>query len=1222
MVARIVFTMFVFTLGLPALADSTSRPISIGDRVAAQKAIEQVYWNHRIWPKDNPGPKPPLSAVLPDGAVRERVATYLRESSALDEVWRRPLSGVALQAEIDRIVRDSRDPNVLRELFAALGNDPQLIAETLGRQTLSGRLVRGWYASDGRFHGDLKRRAQAALASCGNAGCMTSMGGRYVETTWRRSDLLAERHAQDAEDRVIALDGAAWGNHLDRLARTFGASTDALPLMKPSRLEEDANGFVVTAILAQSADTLKTASVVWDKRPFDSWWESTARGLGTTIDVPRSAYSLRAPAAGGCSVDTWDATDFDLQGREGHTSVWTGSEMIVWGGGSPNSGLLNGGGRYNPATDSWLPTSKSANTPAGRYAHTAVWTGTRMVVWGGEVAQGSGTASTDSGGRYDPVTDSWTPTSTVAAPQGRRSHTVVWTGSEMIVWGGYDSAANDQLNTGGRYDPSSDSWRPVSDDGAPARRYFHTAVWSGSEMIVWGGVSAGAGLNTGGRYNPASDSWQPTAITAMTPSGVFGHTAVWTGSRMIVWGGSLYATNVSAGGRYDPSTDSWLPTSLDANVPAPRLAHTAVWTGTEMIVWGGEDQAPLDSGARYNPAANAWTTIPIRQDTPSARSGHTAIWTGAEMIVWGGDDGAPLNSGGRYAPSNNSWVATSIPVSGAPAARSGNSAVWTGTEMIVWGGYVFDGSLLRSGGRYAPATGSWLPTPAGGQAPSARDYHTAVWTGTEMIVWGGEVAQGGGTALSNTGGRYNPESNSWQSTSTSGSVPAARVSHEAVWTGTEMIVWGGGGAGAYLNSGGRYNPASNSWAATATAGAPAPRDFATAVWTGSEMIVWGGDSTSGYSNSGGRYNPASNSWQATSQGAGVPSVRANHSAVWTGNEMIVWGGASGSPPTNTGGRYDPAGDSWTPTSITPGTPSARLGHSAVWTGTEMVVWGGSELDTGSRYNPSNDAWLPTSTAGAPTPRSSQNAVWTGIEMIVWGGTHGGSEAGINVLGTGGRYCADSCASPTTLYEDADGDGYGVAGVSQVTCASPAGWAAVAGDCNDGDATVHPSAADATCNLVDNDCDGLVDEDVPNVDDDLDGIRNACDVCADAYDPVQSDSDHDGQGDLCDPDDGVIYLSGLDRDHIRWNAESGPTSWNVYEGDLGVLRTTGVYTQTPGSNSVAHRRCGVTGTIVDDPASIPAGAVKFALVTGVTGGVEGSLGTDGQGNTRPNTNPCP
>ena len=56
----------------------------------------------------------------------------------------------------------------------------------------------------------------------------------------------------------------------------------------------------------------------------------------------------------------------------------------------------------------------------------------------------------------------------------------------MIVWGG--AVQQRFLNTGGRYNPSTDSWTATSTTNAPTARYSHTAVWTGSEMIVWGGV--------------------------------------------------------------------------------------------------------------------------------------------------------------------------------------------------------------------------------------------------------------------------------------------------------------------------------------------------------------------------------------------------------------------------------------------------------------------------------------------------------------------------------------------------------------------------------------------------------------------------------------------------------------------------------------------------------------------------------------------------------------
>ena len=89
--------------------------------------------------------------------------------------------------------------------------------------------------------------------------------------------------------------------------------------------------------------------------------------------------------------------------------------------------------------------------------------------------------------------DTWTATSITNAPDGRMLPTAVWTGSEMIVWGGTTDRING-LNTGGRYNPSTDSWTPTSTTNAPTARFAHTAVWTGSEMIVWGGYNNSSSL--------------------------------------------------------------------------------------------------------------------------------------------------------------------------------------------------------------------------------------------------------------------------------------------------------------------------------------------------------------------------------------------------------------------------------------------------------------------------------------------------------------------------------------------------------------------------------------------------------------------------------------------------------------------------------------------------------------------------------------------------------
>jgi len=107
---------------------------------------------------------------------------------------------------------------------------------------------------------------------------------------------------------------------------------------------------------------------------------------------------------------------------------------------------FNTGGRYNPGTDSWVNTGTN-NAPLGRRYHTAVWTGSEMIVWGGD---GQEVLALDTGGKYGPAIDTWTATSTTDAPDGRAVHTAVW-----------DWQRDDRLGWRRREFPPFEYWRKI-----------------------------------------------------------------------------------------------------------------------------------------------------------------------------------------------------------------------------------------------------------------------------------------------------------------------------------------------------------------------------------------------------------------------------------------------------------------------------------------------------------------------------------------------------------------------------------------------------------------------------------------------------------------------------------------------------------------------------------------------------------------------------------------
>lgn len=366
----------------------------------------------------------------------------------------------------------------------------------------------------------------------------------------------------------------------------------------------------------------------------------------TRVDFgPASPVTL--PATG---ADAWTpAFEAPIGGRTGHTATWTGDRMAVWGGwapSAPDTPAFADGAALVPAQDGWLPIPAAPVAP--RHDHAAVWTGRELVVWGGRAADGEPLAD---GAAYDPRTERWRrlPQAPLA---GRAEHALVWTGSEAIVWGGV--GGDGALADGAAYDPVTGTWRalPV----APlAARSTPLAVWTGAALLVVGGVDGDlAGLPVdGAAYDPATDRWRPLP-DAPSP-GMAGAAAAWTGDRLLVVGGDGVVggarTTTNQALAYDPGTDAWEELAHPPLGPTARAA--AVWTGEWLVLWGGgtQDHARTD-GAAFDPVSGRW--LPLPAAPLDGRGGATAVWAGDRMVVWGGSEvqvtGGQLGDGAAYTP--------------------------------------------------------------------------------------------------------------------------------------------------------------------------------------------------------------------------------------------------------------------------------------------------------------------------------------------------------------------------------------------------------------------------------------------------------------------------------------------------------------------------------------------------------------------------------------------
>lgn len=336
-------------------------------------------------------------------------------------------------------------------------------------------------------------------------------------------------------------------------------------------------------------------------------------GMVVALAAGATGGTLPTQAAAKAPAGTWKllpaAPVSKLPDRT--VSVWTGQQMIIRGTRWSAPGLMRRVTfAYGPATNSWAMLPRGPKPPVSEGQDVAVWTGSQMLLIGPTSAA------------YTPATSTW---QTIPRPglNGPPSTIAAWTGHEAIVWGGTCCAGT--TNTGALYNPVTSTWRTIQ---APfARRVGVEGAWTGTELILaggWGGLGTG-GLKDGAAYNLAANTWR---TIAPMPRREGDAVAVWDGTEVLFLGGLRPgATGPPGQGlAFNPATNTWrkLP-----RMAYPRTGFAAVWTGHQLLVWGGLTgpyRAPVlpPHGEAYSPATNQWTALPV-----SPLHDGTTVYTGS-----------------------------------------------------------------------------------------------------------------------------------------------------------------------------------------------------------------------------------------------------------------------------------------------------------------------------------------------------------------------------------------------------------------------------------------------------------------------------------------------------------------------------------------------------------------------------------------------------------------
>lgn len=343
---------------------------------------------------------------------------------------------------------------------------------------------------------------------------------------------------------------------------------------------------------------------------------------------------------------------------------------------------------------------------AGRFDPASVWSGREFILWGGATGA-AGDTLFDDGAAYDPGTDAWRtlPDSPLTA---RSSAAAVWTGREMVIWGGGANGAT--LDDGAAYDPAAGTWRPLAT--APITGGVRpSAVWSGREMIVVGGINAGPAAAS---YDPVADEWRrleaaPGGSLPPYPQ------AVWAGDRAAFVLRPPFGTNTNLGviATFDPKTETWseLPA---AGVEAPRL----VWTGDVLVAVSAR---PGGTSASFDFAADRWSGVAV---TPAEASAVAPpVWTGGAVLSWRPGQALVLDLTGRR------WQTDAT--AGELTLADNRPLVWADGVVLAWGGQVqSDGS--SDGVMYRPLD---LPGPSAPRAePAALPTPTTLAPRVERVL--------------------------------------------------------------------------------------------------------------------------------------------------------------------------------------------------------------------------------------------------------------------------------------------------------------------------------------------------------------------------------------------------------------------------------------------------------------------------------------------------------
>ena len=333
--------------------------------------------------------------------------------------------------------------------------------------------------------------------------------------------------------------------------------------------------------------------------------------------------------------------------------VWSGTEYLVWGANPYQEGAseVRSGFKYNPKSKSMVPMSL-VNAPSLRIDANGFWTGSKLLVWGGQVPNTKQAPILD-GGLYDSVQDQWE--SVPAIPEGFKFSPFIvsdllssYHDQQLVVFS-FQHISDDTKNAGAIYHLDTKSWTEIQMDGVPYFDTFTSAkvLWSGTQILIFG---------TAFKKTPAGTQEEKMVVaiydTAKADLGwkVIGSpdaplkrkyfSVVETKNGIFVWGGTEERGEnaFNDGGIFNLDTQSWSTIAANPNISGKD--HAALFVkDNAVVIWGGfvghSDPTQKNSGAIYHLDTQTWSIL-----NPKLESGAgdyiTDIWADGQIFIFRG----------------------------------------------------------------------------------------------------------------------------------------------------------------------------------------------------------------------------------------------------------------------------------------------------------------------------------------------------------------------------------------------------------------------------------------------------------------------------------------------------------------------------------------------------------------------------------------------------------